>query len=272
VKRAVVKVIVVLAHKDVIHNNEGAKAFHFIIKNCQLGGTSDDFVELRQTCRDSLVLVSTTAPQVAPVLAPLLLKCFLLPEYLPIAGFLARCLALLQTREPIDKSKTPEVVAKCLVLIGAPFPEVGVYTLQFVKALSLCFEGDLAKALETGAARLIENLQGILNFETILQKKTNQTGFLDIDWSESSWEVSLLKFMKELVKTLTDAMWVAEFADAIVKLGQQDLNPANRNAQLSCLVSLAVYRKDAALASNLIQEALAVAKLSECEKVSYFIL
>jgi hypothetical protein len=167
VKRAVVKVIVVLAHKDVIHNNEGSKAFHFIIKNCQLGGNSDELVELRQTCRDSLVLVSTTAPQVAPVLTPILLKCFLSAEYMQIAGFLARCLALLHVKEPIDKAKSPEVLAKCLVLIGAPFPEVGVYTLQLTRAISTCFEGDFAGQLDLGSSNLIEQLQGNCLIDTI---------------------------------------------------------------------------------------------------------
>jgi hypothetical protein len=67
-------------------------------------------------------------------------------------------------------------------------------------------------------------------------------------------------------------MWLAEFSDALVKIGKQDLNPANRNAQLSCLVSLAVYRKDAQMACNLIQEALEAAKHPECDQVCFTFL
>ena len=154
------KVIVVLAHKDVLQTNEGSKAFLFIINNCRQGGNSEEAAELRQTCRDSLVLVSSMPSESTRVLAPLLLKCFLAPEYMQVAGILARCLALLQSREPLEKSKSADVLAKCLVLIGAPFPEVGVYALQLVKALTPCFEGDFAVVLESGANRLIDCLQG----------------------------------------------------------------------------------------------------------------
>ncbi|XP_059474983.1 maestro heat-like repeat-containing protein family member 1 [Neocloeon triangulifer] len=248
VKRAVVKVIVVLAHKEVIHGNEGSRALQFIVSNCQHPGTSDESAELRQTCRDSLVLICTTAPHVAPVLAPILLRCFLLPEYNNLAGFLARCLALVHAKEPLDKPKLPEVLAKCIILIGAPFPEVGIYTLNLMKALSSCFEGEFSALLDCGSSKLIEELQ-------------------DSEWSESLWEKSLINFMKSLVKAVTDSAWLAEFSDALTKIGQQDLPPENRNAQLSCLVSISVYKKDAMVASTLIQEALSASKQADCEKV-----
>lgn len=73
--------------------------------------------------------------------------------------------------------------------------------------------------------------------------------------------------MKDVVKAATDPVWVANFAEALIKIGHGDISPEDRNSQLSSLVSLAVYRKDAALASNLVQEALAAAKYPKCEKV-----
>lgn len=73
--------------------------------------------------------------------------------------------------------------------------------------------------------------------------------------------------MKDIVKAATDPVWVATFAEALIKIGHQDLSPKDRNSQLCCLVSLAVYRKDAALASTLVQEALAAAKYPKCEMV-----
>ncbi|CAB3366431.1 Hypothetical predicted protein [Cloeon dipterum] len=250
VKRAVIKVIVVLAHKEVISGNEGAKALRFIVNNCQQTGSTDECLEFRQTCRDSLVLICTTAPQVAPVLMPLLLKCFLQPDYLPLAGFLARCLALLHAKEPLEKLKWPEVLAKCVVLIGAPLPEVGVHTLNFMKALSSGTDGELSALLDCGSSKLIEELQ-------------------DSQWSESKWEESLLKFMKSLVKAVSDPVWLSEFAEALTKLGQQHSNlfPENRNSQLSCLVSISVYKKDAMVANTLIHEALSAAKLPDCQKI-----
>jgi hypothetical protein len=95
----------------------------------------------------------------------------------------------------------------------------------------------------------------------------NNSCFADSNWSQTAWEVTLLKFMKDMVKAATDPLWVASFAEAVIKMGHEDLIPEDRNSQLSCLVSLAVYRKDAALASTLVQEALAAAKYPKCEKV-----
>jgi hypothetical protein len=78
--------------------------------------------------------------------------------------------------------------------------------------------------------------------------------------------------MKDVVKAVTDPVWAASFAEAVIKIGHEDLSPEDRNSQLSCLVSLAVYRKDAALASTLIQEALTAAKYPNCEKVRHLLV
>lgn len=127
--------------------------------------------ELRQVCCDSLVLLSSAAPQVAPLLRPLLLQCLVQTEFCPIVGLLARCLNSIAARSALQDSSEscPElrppasldVLARCLVVLGSPLPDCGTHVLKFLQ-ISAALNPTVQDVLDDIVPQMINQLQGIL--------------------------------------------------------------------------------------------------------------
>jgi hypothetical protein len=138
--------------------------------------------ELRQVCCDSLVLLSSAAPQVAHLLRPMLLQCLLQSEFSPITGLLARCTNCIVARSSQEESsmqpecadlqmpRVLDVLARCLVLLGSPLPENGVHILNLLKSvISPDLEGHAVQVLEHHVPKLVDLIQGMfINFSYLL--------------------------------------------------------------------------------------------------------
>ncbi|KAF4526800.1 hypothetical protein B566_EDAN016627 [Ephemera danica] len=270
VRRAIVKVVVTLAHKGHLNGTEGADFLLFIINNSIVQPQHPtakvetwqqiEQDELRQVCCDSLVLLSSAAPQVARLMRPLLLQCLVQAEFGQVSGLLARCVNSINSRadqEEMQEEEDPtlhtprslDVLARCVVLLGSPLPENGIHILHLLKGMKMHdLHSSVQNILEKWIPRLTDLIQGP-------------------SWDESQWEEKLLELVRELGKV--EALdWMADFSKSLGKQGQQILSPRERQAQLTSLACLAACCLDNKLATMVIQDALDAARLFPgCEQV-----
>lgn len=155
VKLVVLKTIVVLAQKGLLQDNEFIR--YIITHCCQLSkinldyGTSDEYTDFRQACRNSLDLLASTVNTVSDLLKRELLQFYLLLDYTDVTGTFAMCLAKLFEKsadasyaevENPEKTLTylpsPDTVfARSLILLGnSTQSRRSEHILEFLKCYS----------------------------------------------------------------------------------------------------------------------------------------
>lgn len=155
VKLVVLKTIVVLAQKGLLHDNQFIR--YIIVHCCQLSkvnldyGTADEYADFMQACKNSLDLLASTVNTVGDLLKRELLQFYMLLDYTDVTGTFAMCLAKLFEKsgdssytniENPEKTHTylpsPETVfARSLVLLGNKNQSKrSEYILEFLKCYS----------------------------------------------------------------------------------------------------------------------------------------
>ncbi|XP_043200749.1 maestro heat-like repeat-containing protein family member 1 isoform X4 [Amphibalanus amphitrite] len=219
VKKALTQVIMALAHRGFLTQQDGAVFVEFIVRQCCLPdepparrpAEADVTAEsLRSMCENVLHLLSTTVDQMLPLLWPHLLE-YLTPEYAGALPTVIKCAAQLAGRarkmdpEPDIYANNPNLhqpatlLSYLMVWLGCPEPgSRGHHTLQLMEGV--------VNQINTGLAEL---------WDLRLPELTDKLNENYDGRQRREWEQSVLSFLRESLVAVDNQEWVDQVGAAM---------------------------------------------------------
>lgn len=266
-KKLLVKAIVGLVYRNCITTAEDFTMVEFIIKNCGFEGlttaSKDEVLDLKDTCKSSMVLMCNTVTSVRTQLRNLLLTALTVDDFTPSMGTVSLCLSsLLQNNSEVidgpDKENHTKVSAdlvfvRCLTYIIDPNEiERNKNLLVFLEEYS----GDVHKNLKSSWTVEIQRL----------------VKFVDKCESRDHWHGMLLDLLVSAIEQVNNAKWVEVIATLI---SQQVLakkqSPMIKGISLQYLAVLCCHMTNAATVEKVLKIILLALKsipMESCEYVS----
>ncbi|XP_041973185.1 maestro heat-like repeat-containing protein family member 1 [Aricia agestis] len=247
-KKLLVKAIVGLVYRNCITNTEDFTMVEFIIKHCGVeipNASKTDVLDLRDTCKSSMVLMCNTVTSVRSQLLTLLLHALTLEELTPSMSTVSQCLTSLLQNNSEDDDKSDAVVdlkispdlvfVRCIMHVADPDEkERNKNLLVFLEE----YAGDVHKNLKTLWTVEIQRL----------------LKFVEKNESREEWHRMLLDLLVSAVEQVNNNKWVEIIATLI---SQQILikknQPMIKGVSLQYLAVLSCHISNAAAVETILK-------------------
>ncbi|KAL5022847.1 hypothetical protein ScPMuIL_002002 [Solemya velum] len=221
VKKVFAQVVIAMAHHGYLELEGGQQMVEFIVRQCALADdppgkkpADPEYISnqsLRAMCDNILQLLTTTVPQMEPVLWPYLLELVVPEQYTEACGSVCRNLAHLASkkRENSDEDYDIEYDQQ-----GARWRAPtngrgrGRMWMLLMKSMSPNINGNLVETMGTVIPKKVHYFEGG-NYPAWNKNFKEET------WSQKNWEDLLLKMLSKTLDVVDNEEWIAEFGDML---------------------------------------------------------
>ncbi|VVC93187.1 unnamed protein product [Leptidea sinapis] len=266
-KKILVKAIVALVYRNCIMATDDFAMVEFIIKHCGYEGSQNssknDVMDLRDTCKNSLVLMCNTVISVRSQLLNLLLTALTIEEFTPAMPTVSRCLvSLLQNNSIVksDEEKENPKEAKCspdLVFVRCLIHLVDPEEVERNKNLLVFLEEyccDVHKNLKTSWTVEVKRL----------------LKFVELNESLEQWHQMLLDLIVSAVEEVNNDKWVEKISSLISQqILSKKQSPMVKGVALQYLAVLSCHMSNAAAVETVIKIILLALRSIPMETVGY---
>ncbi|XP_038223238.1 maestro heat-like repeat-containing protein family member 1 [Zerene cesonia] len=265
-KKILVKAIVALVYRNCIMATEDFAMVEFIVKHCGYEGpatvSKTEVQDLRDTCRNSLILMCNTVTSVRTQLLHLLLTALTVEDFTPSMSTVSHCLtSLLQNNSEVTTDDPPDTVeSKCspdLVFVRCLMHVVDPNEKDRNKNLLMFleeFSGDVHKNLKNSWT---------IELDRLLK-------YVEKNESKEQWHDMLLDLLVSAVEQVNSNKWVEKisslFSQQILSKKQ---SPMIKGVALQYLAVLSCHMSNAAAVETVLKIILLALKAIPIESVDY---